>query len=171
MQIQNGTIIISSTALENTFFEQAIILITESNSNGAVGFILNHPFPKNLNDLIEFKDAASIPLFHGGPVDEESLFFIHQQADLVIDSIHIKDSIYYGGNFKAAVQMLNRKIITGNDLKIFIGYCGWNTGELEAEVQEGSWLITDLSTAEALNMNMQNSWNNLFQQFNNRPFL
>lgn len=167
MQIQNGTIIISTPALDNTFFEQAIILITESNSDGAVGFIINHSFPKNLNDLIEFKDAASLPLFHGGPVDEESLFFIHQEPNLITESTHIKDSIYYGGNFKTAVQMLNEKIITENDLKIFIGYCGWNAGELEAEIQEGSWLISHLHAEEVFKLNTQNCWNELYQQFNN----
>ena len=47
-----------------------------------------------------------------------------------------------GGNFKQAIAHINSGLLTEADIKIFIGYCGWDKGELEEEIASGNWLIT-----------------------------
>jgi putative transcriptional regulator len=136
-----GTFIKSTFLLNETFFENAIILITEYNENGAVGFVVNKTFPRRFNELEEFKTNISFPLYEGGPVDTEHLFFIHQRPDLITGGKLVANDIYLGGDFKEAVRLINSKAITGSDIKLFIGYCGWDSGELDSEVEEGSWSI------------------------------
>ena len=144
MALSPGTIIKSTKALNDSYFENTTILLTEVDNNGAIGFVVNKPFSRKLNDLQEFNHAPNFPLYEGGPVDQLHLFFIHQQFAGIEHGISLGNGICYGGNFKQAVTGISHKQITSKDLKIFVGYCGWDLGELEAEIEEGSWTIEEL---------------------------
>jgi putative transcriptional regulator len=139
--MQTGTILNSTPLLNDTIFEDTTILITEYNEKGAMGFVINKQFDRKLNELEEFKHSISFPLNDGGPVDRGHLFFIHQRPDLIKEGVLIHKNIYLGGDFKTAVQLINDRTITQKDIKIFIGYCGWDVSELEEEIAEGSWEI------------------------------
>lgn len=137
-----GTFINSTSLLDDSFFEKSVILITESNEKGAMGFVVNKLFPRQLNELEEFKEAIPFPLYDGGPVDREHIFFVHQRPDLITGGTLVAGNIYLGGDFKQAILHLNSKAITGKDIKLFIGYCGWDNQELDSEIEEGSWLVS-----------------------------
>lgn len=143
MIIETGTIIISSLSLQDPNFEKAVIVITENNEKGAVGFVINKLFPHKLNELVEFKNCAAFDLYAGGPVDTENLFVLHQKPELIADSTHLFGNIFMGGNFKHAIQHINDGTISNDDIKLFIGYCGWDKDELETETEEESWLIVN----------------------------
>jgi len=135
MQNLQGAIIKASRDLDSTYFEGAIIVITEHNEKGAVGFVVNNLFARKLNELEEFNSASAIDIYEGGPVDNEHLFFIHTYPELGGDPV--KDGLYIGGDIHKAARRLTDGMLSSSDVKIFIGYCGWNTGELEAEIEEG----------------------------------
>lgn len=131
----------STALLNDSLFEKAIIFITEKNEKGAMGFVVNKLFPRPINELVEFKDSIPFPLFEGGPVDQEHLYFIHRRPDLIAGGDLIVNNIYLGGDFKSAMMYINNNTITEKDIRIFIGYCGWDYGELEEEIKEGSWRV------------------------------
>lgn len=164
MHISKGTIIISTPALHETNFEQCIILITENNEQGAIGFVINKQFTRTLNLLEEFKHSLPFLLFDGGPVEKEGLYFIHSRPDLIQSGIAVKNALHFRGDFKQAVQLINNQIIGAMDIKIFIGYCGWNTSELEAEIAEGSWLVTDESIDQIFATEKEFNWDTLYQK-------
>jgi putative transcriptional regulator len=147
MYIQSGTIVQSTATLNGTEFENSLIVITEYNDNGAIGFVINKVFERTLNALQEFSHIRHFNLYDGGPVDKEHLFFIHRRNDIVKEGSLVVGNIYVGGNFTQAVQAINNYAIIESDIKIFIGYCGWDAGELEAEITEGSWIVTNNNTA------------------------
>lgn len=136
-----GTILKSTALLKDSIFENATILIIAHNENGTTGFVINKLFDRKLNELEEFKHSIPFPLQDGGPVDREHLFFIHQRPDLIKDGVHVHDNTYFGGDFKTAVTLINEHMLTEKDIEIFIGYCGWDANELEAEIAEGSWNV------------------------------
>lgn len=138
-----GLFIKSTTLLDGTYFENAVIFITEYNEKGALGFVVNRPFPRNINELVEFRDSIPFPLLEGGPVDHEHLYFVHRHPDIITGGEQVAEHIYQGGDFKAAMKSLNAGTMTDKDVKIFIGYCGWDDGELDAEIAEGSWMVLD----------------------------
>jgi len=84
-----------------------------------------------------------MPLYEGGPVDTEHLFFIHCRPDIIQGGTLVNNKIYVGGDFEQAVKQLNNKQLTLKDIKLFIGYCGWDVNELEAEIAEGSWKVLE----------------------------
>jgi len=137
-----GTILRSTPIMDDPNFLDVLLLITEYNDNGAIGFLFNKPFARNLNELIEFRHAREFPLYAGGPVETDKLFFIHQCPAIIEDGTLINDEIYLGGDINQAVRAINNKSISSADIKIFVGYCGWDKGELEAEIEEGSWEFT-----------------------------
>jgi len=158
-----GTILISSPALEEPHFAKSIILITEYNTNGAIGFIINKLFPRSLNELVEFNFSKVFPMFKGGPIGNESIYFIHRRPDLIEGGIHIVDNIFLGDDFQQAVANVNSGTMQKNEIKIFIGYCGWDAGDLETEIEEKSWLISTLSPEIILSQqNNDMLWDNLY---------
>lgn len=141
--MKTGTVITATALLKDTFFEDATLLITEYNEKGAMGFVINKRFERTLNQLEEFKNGLPFPMYDGGPVDREHLYFIHRRADIVTGGEPVSEGVYLGGNFAAAVKAINNGKLTTQDVKIFLGYCGWDAGELEAEIAEGSWEVTN----------------------------
>ncbi|UEG49201.1 YqgE/AlgH family protein [Ferruginibacter lapsinanis] len=166
MNINAGTLLISTPSLDGSIFERSVLFIAEYNDKGAMGFVINKLFPRTLNELEEFKTSQAFPLYEGGPVANESLFFLHQRPGLIDEGIHVIDTIYLGGDFKKAVMHINLKTINENDIKLFIGYCGWDHGQLEEEVQEGSWLLSDASIQTVFVQPVQDLWQQQYQKYN-----
>lgn len=148
MKLKQGHFIHSTPMLKDTIFEQSVILIAEYNEKGALGFIINKSFGRMLNELKEFMHSLPFPIYTGGPVDQEHLYFVHQRPDLIADGKLIAEGLYLGGDFQQAVEAINNRTLTTADIKIFIGYCGWNKGELEIEIAEGSWFVEEGLTEE-----------------------
>lgn len=143
MYLSPGNIIKSTSLLKDTVFENTSIFIITNNSDGAIGFIINHFANRDLNQLDEFKNSKSFALFRGGPVDEEHLFFVHSKPEFINGGQLVSNGIYYGGDFTNVISAIDKNAINSNELKIFIGYCGWDAGELEVELAEGSWTISN----------------------------
>ena len=138
-------VLISKPSMDDENLKGSVILITERNEEGAMGFVFNKLFHRSLNELAAFSYSRPFPLYDGGPVDKEHLFFVHRRPDLIEEGRHVVDSIYLGGNFRQAIARINDKTLSESDIRIFIGYCGWDRGQLEAEIEEGSWSVVDYS--------------------------
>ncbi|HEX2534006.1 MAG TPA: YqgE/AlgH family protein [Chitinophagaceae bacterium] len=143
MNLQAGVFLNSTPALDDTDFSGAVIFISEYNERGAVGYVVNRPFGRSLNELEEFKHDTPLPLYDGGPVDREHLFFLHRRPDLIAGGAGAGNGLYSGGDFRGALAALRKGQLPAGDLKVFIGYCGWDGGELEAEIAEGSWTVSE----------------------------
>lgn len=143
MSNYQGKILSSTSSMDDPNFGSSVIFIAEHNEQGALGFMMNKVFERALNELVEFSSSPAFPLYEGGPVDQEHLYFVHRRSDLIPGGTAIIDDIYLGGDFRKALQQINNKNLTSGDIKIFIGYCGWDTGDLEAEIAEGSWEVKE----------------------------
>jgi putative transcriptional regulator len=139
--IKAGSNIKSTAKLMDSFFENTSILIVEHNEEGSTGFVINKPVNKSLHDLIEFNHSKPFPLMDGGPVDRDHLFVLHKRPDLIDGGKPIPNGLYLGGNMEQVIEAINTNGVTDQELHIFIGYCGWYAGELEAEFEEGSWIF------------------------------
>lgn len=142
-----GKVIVSSPDINDPNFENTPILLVEHNEQGAVGFILHLPLMKNLNELTEFVQYPAIPLYIGGPMDQESLFFLHRRPDLIDGGIPIKNDVNYSGDFQQVLMHLQNQTLTEKDIRLFIGYAGWDPQQLEEEIKEGSWIVSEHITS------------------------
>lgn len=129
----------STASLNGSIFEDTTILIVEHNEAGSTGFVTNKPYGKSLHDLIEFKHSKPFPLMDGGPVDRAHLFVLHKRPDLIEGGKQLTNGLYLGGNMEQVIETINNGAGNQQEIQLFIGYCGWDEGELEAEMKEGSW--------------------------------
>ena len=139
--LKAGLHIKSTDELIGSFFEHTTILIVEHNEAGSTGFVINRPFEKSLNDLIEFKHCKPFPLMDGGPVDRDHLYILHKRPDLIDGGNPVSNDYYLGGNMDQVIKAINSSASNTQEIQLFIGYCGWDPKELDEEVEEASWII------------------------------
>ena len=140
--LKAGLYIKSTYALIGSFFEHTTILLVQHNEAGSIGFVTNKAFEKSLHELIEFSHIKPFPLMDGGPVDREHLFVLHKRPDLIDGGEQIPNGLYVGGNMEQVIEAINIRGANKQEIRLFIGYCGWDVGELEAELKEGSWTFS-----------------------------
>ncbi len=139
--LKAGLIIKSTDALIDSIFEDTTILIVKHDNEGTTGFVTNKSLHKSLHELIEFNHSKPYPLMDGGPVDKDHLFVLHKRPDLITGGEQMHSGFYLGGNMKDVVDAINNNGVHELEIQLFIGYCGWDEGELAGEIEEGSWVI------------------------------
>ena len=97
---KKGDILISEPLLLDDNFQRSVILLTEHNTEGSVGLILNKPTSRALNTVLEDFPEVANRLYFGGPVESSNLYFIHQYGKLIPDSIEITQGLFWGGDFE-----------------------------------------------------------------------
>lgn len=146
-----GKVLISEPFLYDEMFGRSVILLVDHSTDGTMGLVLNKPLPLSLNDVLkEFKDISNIPIYEGGPLSTDTLFYLHTLKD-VEDSLQIGKGVYLNGDFDA----IRRYILQGNDIdgkiRFFLGYSGWEHDQLCQEIEENTWLIGSTSIASLMN--------------------
>jgi len=149
IDLQKGRLLLSEPYLADPNFERTVILLTEHNEEGAVGFILNKPSDSKLSEVMEDLKGLDSPIYIGGPVQQDTLHFIHSYADLE-DAIEIESGLYWGGNFEQLLSGYDTGLISLTEVKFFLGYSGWSPGQLEEELKLSSWIVSDRVTNELI---------------------
>lgn len=121
-------------------FNRSIVLLAEYNPEGSVGFILNKPLEYKLKDFVPELNST-LPVYNGGPVEQDNLYFIHCIPEIIPDSVEISNGIYWGGDFSAIQEYLKDDKLKENQIRFFLGYSGWASEQLEQELQMNSWVV------------------------------
>ncbi|WP_447641372.1 MULTISPECIES: YqgE/AlgH family protein [Chitinophagaceae] len=134
-----GSILKSVSSGEEDYFNDTIVLVVKHNIDGTIGVVLNRRYGRKLTELEAFKAAPALDLFEGGPMQQDHLYFVHRISG--IGGEIVNGDICFGGNFKTALSLIQNRKASNDDIKIFIGYCGWDVDQLEAELDDGAWEI------------------------------
>jgi len=158
--LAKGKLLISEPFLPDPNFSRSVVILTEYNSTeGAFGFILNKPTDLEMNDVIDSFPGASFPFHYGGPVNPESLFFLHTLGETVIpESRTVMDDLHWSGNYEEVLSLINMGKIGPQDVKFFGGYSGWGVGQLENELNEHSWIISSLPAFDIMSTDPALLW-------------
>ena len=153
-----GRILIADPFLKGPYFGRSIVLITEHGKQGAVGFVLNktsNVYPDEvIEDLLSFKGE----LFIGGPVASDTLHFIHTLGEQVPGAVKVTDTIYWGGDFEKLKELINNDSANYKQVKFFAGYSGWSANQLEDEIDENSWIVTEIDDDMIMSENTEDIW-------------
>ena len=143
-----GKLLISEPFLNDPNFKRSVILMAEHSYEGTLGFVLNQPSLLLLKDLIPDFTEADFPVFIGGPVEVDTIHFIHRCYDKLNSGEEISNGIYWGGNFETLKVLIKNNSIDEDELKFFLGYSGWSSGQLEEEIIENTWIVSDKFTQD-----------------------
>ena len=156
-----GKLLISEPFLQGVYFQRSVILLVEHNLKGSMGFVLNKRTNLNVNDFMpELKYFPEIPIYLGGPVNTNHLYFIHSLGDMIVpNGVKIIENLYFDGDF----EMLKRYLASGGavegQVKFFLGYSGWSENQLNEELMSDSWLVGKSSCQRILMAEDEAFWN------------
>jgi putative transcriptional regulator len=140
---KKGNLLIAEPSiLGDISFNRSVILLADHGKEGSIGFILNKPLNYSISDLLP-EIEIPLPVFNGGPVEQDNLYFIHKVPELIPDSIEISNGIFWGGNFKSVIELINSGKLNEKVIRFFLGYSGWDADQLMKELNANSWIVTD----------------------------
>ncbi|SFB76474.1 putative transcriptional regulator [Flexibacter flexilis DSM 6793] len=144
MLITKGTILISEPFLQDANFIRTVILLCEHSETGSFGFVLNKPTNFMLQEVSEEVIQNDMPLFVGGPVEQNTLHYIHNVPHLIEESINVADGVQWGGHYEQVKELINSFQINAEQIRFFLGYSGWGEGQLEAEIKDKVWITSNV---------------------------
>jgi putative transcriptional regulator len=155
-----GRLLVATPGLHDANFFRSVVLVVEHNDEGAAGLVLNRPSDAGLDagPLHEWTDLAADPplVFVGGPVQPSAAICLARTAH---DGVPEGWQPVVGG---LGVLDLGRELADvrpGIDrLRVFAGYAGWEAGQLESEIEEGSWFVLDADPEDALSSQPGGLW-------------
>ena len=146
---EKGRLLISEPFLPDPNFERTVVLLCEHNDEGSFGFVLNKPSIIKVNEVMEDIKTLQETVFVGGPVQQDTLHFIHRNTAIESPS-QILDGIYWGGSFDSLMFLTDTNQLSGENIRFFLGYSGWAPGQLVTELEEDSWIVCDFVNEELL---------------------
>uniref|UniRef100_UPI003216ADE8 YqgE/AlgH family protein n=1 Tax=uncultured Draconibacterium sp. TaxID=1573823 RepID=UPI003216ADE8 len=155
---QKGRILIAEPFLTGNYFNRSVVFLVAHSEKGAVGFILNKKVDFPIHDVFPDFPECDADVYLGGPVATDSVYYIHKLGDKLPGSIHVLDDLYWGGDFEVLKRDIKRGMISPSDIRFFLGYSGWDAGQLENELKEDSWLVTDVEPAAVMRDLSESSW-------------
>lgn len=148
---KKGSLLLSEPFMLDSNFERSVVLLCEHDTtNGTMGLILNNRSLLLLTEVVQDIENKNFPLYIGGPVNMEALFFIHKLPEQIEGGIQLVDDVYFGGDFQQVTFLINENLIQPDQIKFFIGYAGWNAGQLQEEIQQNSWAVHNKFPSELL---------------------
>lgn len=159
-----GRILISEPFMGDYYFGRSVVLLAEHNEEGSFGIILNKPVTATFNEVLKDFPEFDAPMYLGGPVETDSLFYIHTIGDNLEGAVEIVDGLYWGGDIEVLKEMILIKAVQPTDIRFFVGYSGWGVNQLESELKRNSWVITRASKSKILKMDPLKMWEGLLDK-------
>jgi putative transcriptional regulator len=159
-----GILLIADPFLKDPNFLRTVVFLCEHKESGSFGLVLNRKYENTLDELIPGLEDAKLPVFYGGPVQMDTIHFLHQYPEQIPGSEEVTNGVYWGGDFECVIQMLKNGTLDPDKIRFFIGYSGWSDGQLTAELEEKSWLTVAGTRKLIFHRNYQEIWKDSLKQ-------
>jgi putative transcriptional regulator len=162
-----GSLLISEPFLADSCFKRSVVLLSEHDKNGTLGFILNKPTDLKLNEAVEDFPEFNVPLYFGGPVDTETLFYIHTLGNKLEGSREIAAGVFWGGDYEKLKFFVDTKQIKENQIRFYAGYSGWEPKQLNDELKEQAWMLSEANLQFTFYQNPKLLWSQVLRSMGN----
>ncbi|MEZ4918277.1 MAG: YqgE/AlgH family protein [Saprospiraceae bacterium] len=142
--VQSGQLLLAEPFMADPYFKRAVVLLCEHGPGGSIGFILNKVIDMPLNELMSDFPEFESEVYYGGPVQTDTLHYIHNVGPLLEDSVEVTDGVWWGGDFEKLKFLIESELIQPSNIRFFIGYSGWGESQLDSEMEHGSWVAADM---------------------------
>lgn len=143
-EIGTGKLLIADPFLADGNFSRSVVLLCEHGDEGTVGFVLNNRTDVVIGDLLPEISAATLVVNQGGPVQTDTLHMIHRLPDVLGGNL-VTENVFWGGSYESLQTILAGNSYDTDMLQLFVGYSGWSQGQLQEEVEQRSWIVTDFA--------------------------
>ena len=163
-KIQSGKVLLAEPYMLDPHFKRAAVLLCDHHEEGSIGLIMNKPVNNmKVDQVIDDFPEFDVPMFYGGPVQTDTLHYVHNVGDLLEESIKIIDGVWWGGNFEKLKFLIASSLILPQNIRFFMGYSGWGEGQLADELTFGAWVVTGMDPNYLFKIKPENLWKRAMQ--------
>ncbi|MHC4103967.1 MAG: YqgE/AlgH family protein [Planctomycetota bacterium] len=164
--LAKGKFLVAGRQLYDPNFSETVILLTSYDWHGAMGLVINRPSDIKLSKMLP--DIKGIrryndSIYIGGPVERDQLVMIIRSDSQYADTLKVSDDIYVSMSRKV-LQQLVKNAETGEKFRVYAGYSGWASGQLEHEVDRGDWHIIDADAETVFDKDSTLIWQKLINR-------
>ncbi len=162
-----GRLLLATPPLDDPNFDRTVIYVLEHRDDGALGVVLNRPTDEALDEPLDrWADLQAEPasVFLGGPVEPDALIALalaNQPVDEPSDELSP-----VSGRVASADLTADPALVAGmvGSVRIFRGYAGWGAGQLEGEIDAGSWLALDAEPTDVVATQPDDLWRDVLRR-------
>ncbi len=147
---ERGDFLLSEPFLNDPNFERTVILVCEHNDEGTFGLVMNKLSDLQLNDVLEEEVTFPAYLNIGGPVEQNTLHFVHRLGNTIEGSVQLNGDLYWSGDFEQVKFLMNSGLVQEEDIQFYLGYSGWASGQLREEMDGQSWFVRKNATSKEI---------------------
>lgn len=153
-----GILLIADPFLKDPNFLRTVVLLCEHKEEGSFGFVLNRKYENTLDELIPELEGHQLPVYYGGPVQMDTIHFLHQYPEEIPGGQEVIKGVYWGGDFESVIDLIKNENIDHNRIRFYIGYSGWSNGQLSDEMNEKTWLTVEATRRLIFHRNYEEIW-------------
>ena len=153
-----GTLLLAAPMMQDPNFHRSVILLCEHGENGTFGLILNRPLDVKLGDVMEEFFAHDPHVHLGGPVQRNTLHYVHRRPSDVPEGVTLNGGVIWGGDFESIKTIVRSGKMEHDDVRFFLGYAGWSPGQLREEVNEGAWITSSILPDLVFDSGVEGLW-------------
>ena len=153
-----GVLLIADPFLKDPNFMRTVVLLTEHRDDGSIGFVLNRRYENTLDELLPEMEGFKLPVYYGGPVQMNTIHFLHRYPTEISGGVEVMKGIYWGGDFEAVVALINSGKADPEKIRFYIGYSGWSSGQLDGEMGEKTWLTVEATRSLVFHSAAEEIW-------------
>ncbi len=158
-----GRFLVAREDLRDPNFFRTVVLMLDYDEKGAMGVIVNRPTSVPLSDLLpqlEALEGRSDKVCLGGPVEPEGLILVVRSKDEPEGFVHVAGELYTGASVEGLAALLEAGA-GPNRIRAYAGYSGWGPGQLDRELEQGSWIITAAAPGQVFDPSPRRLWRSL----------
>lgn len=167
-----GSLLVAKPTVDDFFFKHSLVLMVDGDEgDGAMGVMVNHYMGYNLRDILpDIESTEEIPLFLGGPVGTQMLFYIHTLGPEVIpEAIGVGDNVWFGGDFEAVKRYVELGAPIEGRIKFIVGYSSWGKDQLASELERHDWAVLNQGDKQLIMGDGDDDlWREAVSRFGNR---
>jgi len=153
-----GVLLIADPFLKDPNFMRTVVFLTEHREDGTIGFVINRQYEYTLDELIPEIEGHKLPVYYGGPVQMNTIHFLHRYPEQITGGVEVIPGVFWGGDFEAVVELIRSGDVDPARIRFFIGYSGWSPGQLDSEMKEKTWLTVEASQDLVFHPNAEEIW-------------
>ena len=155
-----GQLLVAAPTLEDPNFRRSVVLLLDHGDGGALGIVVNRPLELEVSAVLPaWQPYATAPgrLFRGGPVQLDSALGLVAVPGDGVEPPGVRRLI--GALGLVDLDAEPEEVAGGvAGLRIFAGYAGWSGGQLEGEIDEGSWYVVQAEARDPFSDNPETLW-------------
>jgi putative transcriptional regulator len=159
-----GQLLLDSGQLNGSFFQHTVVLVCQHDAEGAFGLVLNRSSGNKLGEMLVANVPEPLkeqPLYLGGPVQLSALSFLH--SDNFLPAASVMPNLDLGHSLDSLVE-LGESFSASKKIKMFAGYAGWSSGQLEDEMKREAWLTHPASLELVFDADPAKLWRQILRQ-------